>query len=277
MCPTPPIHTHPSPALLQVATAICVGLGGTPPPMVQHDADMAAAHAAGSQADQTFIQNLALFFTCFFRQHLPIAEKTAQTNPALLQSAMHLLVSISRVDDQEVFKICLEYWNILTSDLYHTECQFQPPPQAALVLTPAALSTQASPRRQLYAPVLSKLRELLVCRMAKPEEVLIVEDENGEIVRETMKDSDAIMMYKTMRETLVYLTHLNYDDTENIMLEKLQYQVDGSQWSWHNLNTLCWAIGSISGAMSEEDEKRFLVTVIKDLLGLCEMKRGKDS
>jgi exportin-1 len=269
--------THFEALFTEVATAICVGLGGTPPPMVQHDADMAAAHAAGSQADQTFIQNLALFFTCFFRQHLPIAEKTAQTNPALLQSAMHLLVSISRVDDQEVFKICLEYWNILTSDLYHTECQFQPPPQAALVLTPAALSTQASPRRQLYAPVLSKLRELLVCRMAKPEEVLIVEDENGEIVRETMKDSDAIMMYKTMRETLVYLTHLNYDDTENIMLEKLQYQVDGSQWSWHNLNTLCWAIGSISGAMSEEDEKRFLVTVIKDLLGLCEMKRGKDN
>ncbi|RHY30753.1 hypothetical protein DYB25_013618, partial [Aphanomyces astaci] len=29
--------------------------------------------------------------------------------------------------------------------------------------------------------------------------------------------------------------------------------------------------------MSEENEKRFLVTVIKDLLGLCEMKRGKDN
>ena len=26
---------------------------------------------------------------------------------------------------------------------------------------------------------------------------------------------------------------------------------------------LCWAIGSISGAMHEDDEKRFLVTVIK--------------
>ena len=77
---------------------------------------------------------------------------------------------------------------------------------------------------QLYAPIPSKLRVLLVSRMAKPEEVLIVEDENGEIVRETRKDSDAITLYKTMRETLVYLTHLNYDDTENIMLEKLQYQ-----------------------------------------------------
>ena len=266
-----------------MATAISVGVGGTPPPMVLPETDMATAYANGSDHDQTFIQNLALFFTCFFRQHLPIAERTAQTNASLLQSAMYLLVNVSAVEDQEVFKICLEYWNLLASDLYHTECQFQPPTQSALVLSPipphtqTALSPTGSPRRQLYSPVLSKLRVLLISRMAKPEEVLIVEDENGEIVRETMRDSDAITLYKTMRETLVYLTHLNYDDTENIMLERLQYQVDGSQWSWHNLNTLCWAIGSISGAMSEEDEKRFLVTVIKDLLGLCEMKRGKDN
>ena len=45
----------------------------------------------------------------------------------------------------------------------------------------------------------------------------------------------------------------------------------------HTHAQLCWAIGSISGAMHEEDEKRFLVTVIKELLGLCEQKRGKDN
>lgn len=62
---------------------------------------------------------------------------------------------------------------------------------------------------------------------------------------------------------VVYLTHLDYVDTERIMTEKLHNQVNGTEWSWKNLNTLCWAIGSISGAMHEEDEKRFLVTVIK--------------
>lgn len=62
---------------------------------------------------------------------------------------------------------------------------------------------------------------------------------------------------------VVYLTHLDYADTERIMTEKLHNQVNGTEWSWKNLNTLCWAIGSISGAMHEEDEKRFLVTVIK--------------
>ena len=126
---------------------------------------------------------------------------------------------------------------------------------------------------------------------------MIVENEEGEIVREFMKESDTIVLYKSMRELLVYLTHLDVNDTETILTEKLAKQVDGSEWSWQNLNTLCWAIGSISGAMStsrslpdvsrmltrlscsidEETEKRFLVTVIKDLLGLCEIKRGKDN
>jgi exportin-1 len=48
-------------------------------------------------------------------------------------------------------------------------------------------------------------------------------------------------------------------------------------WTWNGLNTLCWAIGSISGSFSEEAENRFLVTIIRDLLNLCENTRGKDN
>jgi len=40
---------------------------------------------------------------------------------------------------------------------------------------------------------------------------------------------------------------------------------------------LCWAIGSISGAQHEEAEKKFLVTVIQDLLGMCGTAQGKDN
>jgi exportin-1 len=95
----------------------------------------------------------------------------------------------------------------------------------------------------------------------------------------TTKDTDAIALYKTMRETLVYLTHIDYSDTEKIMLAKLSEQCspDTNGFTWNGTNTLSWAIGSISGAMSEEDEKRFLVIVLKDLLGLCERVRGKDN
>lgn len=61
----------------------------------------------------------------------------------------------------------------------------------------------------MYANILSMLRDLMISRMARPEEVIVVEDENGSIVRETMKDVDVLAQYKTMREVLMYLCNLN--------------------------------------------------------------------
>ena len=273
----------------EVATAICIGVGGSPPPMVMPDMDMAqvtptpsprprpcspcppaprpaavpprrraARRRAAAPRSATGVPQRLDPGRGVHPEHCPLLHMllpaalarrreggreqprpaagvdelahqhlgrrgpggaSARTHALRLRAAAH--TPVASLCCAQLFKICLEYWNLLTSDLYHTECQFQPPPQSALVLSPAALSP-ASPRRQLYAQILSSLRVLLVTRMAKPEEVLVVESDDGEIIRETMKDSDAITMYKTMRETLVYLTHLSYDDTENIMLEKLQ-------------------------------------------------------
>ncbi|XP_003393170.1 exportin-1 [Bombus affinis] len=233
------------------------------------DTNIREAYAAGGDQEQNFIQNLAIFLCTYLKEHGQFIEKK-QLNELLLK-ALHYLVLISEVEEVEIFKICLEYWNALAMDLYRAN-PFAPPTPLFMVKNMTLPS-----RRLFYCPVLTKVRYIMISRMAKPEEVLVVENENGEVVREFMKDTDSINLYKNMRETLVYLTHLDYMDTERIMTEKLQNQVNGTEWSWKNLNALCWAIGSISGAMHEEDEKRFLVTVIKDLLGLCEQKKGKDN
>ena len=50
------------------------------------------------------------------------------------------------------------------------------------------------------------------------------------MVREVVKDTDSIALYKTMRETLVYLTHLDYPDTERIMTSRLTRQVRRMEW-----------------------------------------------
>lgn len=128
---------------------------------------------------------------------------------------------ISDVDEKEIFKICLEYWNSLAANLYQ-ENPFS-------TTSPLMLSTQAiPPRRQIYLHVLSKVmynvfldtlrlrnpytfdigylwfqvRLIMISHMVKPEEVLVVENDQGEAVREFMKDTYAITMYKSMRETL---------------------------------------------------------------------------
>ena len=70
------------------------------------------------------------------------------------------------------------------------------------------LGSQVMQRRQLYSNPMSKLRGLMISRMAKPEEVLIVEDENGNIVRETMKDNDVLVQYKVLNSCPVHITLL---------------------------------------------------------------------
>ena len=43
------------------------------------------------------------------------------------------------------------------------------------------------------------------------------------------------------------------------------------------LHKLCWAMGSIAGCMSEDEENKFVVSVIKELLNLCEKSKGKSN
>ncbi|MEW5316465.1 MAG: hypothetical protein WDW38_007837 [Sanguina aurantia] len=238
------------------------------------------AYEKGTDEQQKFVQNLALFFTGFFKAHIALLETDPKSQLALLQG-LEYLVNISYVENVEVFKTCLDYWNFFVPDVYSSSCGSGGPDPTALSFSfaPVPAGRAAGGRRKtLYAPVLARLRQLMICRMAKPEEVIVVEDENGNIVRETMKDNDVLAQYKSMRETLIYLCHLDHDDTESQMLDKLRVQQQaGQKWTWQALNTLCWAIGSISGSMTEEQENRFLVSVIRDLLNLCEMTRGKDN
>ena len=92
--------------------------------------------------------------------------------PRWLQFALLLgldyLINISYVENVEVFKTCLDYWNYFVPDVYASACTVD----AGLGFTFAPSPVPPPPkRRQLYAGTLSKLRQLMICRMAKPEEV----------------------------------------------------------------------------------------------------------
>ena len=248
------------------------------------------SYQVANSNDQSFLQDLAMFLCTFLGNHLLSLEQNEALTDLLLIS-LRYLIELSSIEERELFKTCLDYWSLFVHGLFE-EIQNLPASEMSPFmqlnyssrLRPSAngapdpdILAKFPLRQHKYAEILSKLRLVIIENMARPEEVLIVENEEGEIVREFVKESDTIQLYKSMREVLVYLTHLNVVDTEQIMNEKLARQIDESEWSWHNINTLCWAIGSISGTMNEEMEKRFLVSVIKDLLSLTEIKRGKDN
>lgn len=250
--------------------------------VIPHDIDLKEAYKKGTDSEQKLIQNLAIFLTTFATNCQTLVEEHSAyrlndnpSNPEISQQfllGLQYLVSISYIDDVEVFKVCLDFWNNFCGKLY----QKMPASNHSGVAQWGNWNGQDI-YKDVYANLLKDLRQMMVCKMAKPEEVLVGVNDQGEVVRTRMKDTANELIYATCRKTLVYLTHLDSNHTEDIMCKKLSKQVDDSEWNWEVLNTLCWSIGSISGAMTEDHERKFLVSIIKDLLGLCEQKRGKDN
>ena len=132
---------------------------------------------------------------------------------------------------------------------------------------------------QVYPSILGELRGTLIDTMVKPKEVLVEVDEHGEAVEVNIVDVETIHIYELMRETMVCLTNYNNADMDKIVQERLDIitKLPKQNFDFDKLNKLCWALGSISGCMSIEDENKFVVSVVKELLNLCEKTSGKSN
>lgn len=219
-----------------------------------------------------FAQNLVLFLVALLKTHLQLFEAyvlTVQSEASrviysALDLAFYYIAGLTELPDEEVFKISCEFWHWFSHKLFMERLQ-------------SGSYLETSLDSNLYRPLLSKVRLILIPKTAKPHEILVSIDDYGNIVRTHLKDTETLALYDLMRETLVYLTNLDPKDMQDIIMLKLRKQMDGTDWSWTGISSLCYAIGSIAGTLSEEQEKGFLVQIIKDLLALCEGKRGKDN
>lgn len=81
------------------------------------------------------------------------------STPSLCRSsqALHYMLLVSEVEETEIFKICLEYWNHLAAELYR-ESPFS---TSTSPLLSGSQHFDVPPRRHLYLPVLSKVRLVL--------------------------------------------------------------------------------------------------------------------
>eukprot|EP00760_Papus_ankaliazontas_P004900 PhM_4_TR1225/c0_g1_i1/m.24325/K14290/XPO1, CRM1; exportin-1 len=213
----------------------------------------------GGEDVRDYVHNMSMFLTTMFTNHLTIVENT----PEAVVAGHLYLNAITNVDDKEIFKLCVDYWLSLCQDLF-AEC------------SSLSGSLRNSPRANMYTPVLSALRLTVIMNMPRPEEVVLIEDEGG-LHKEYMTDVEMVDLYQTMRKMLVLLVHLDSSATESLILGKLERQYDLSEFTWARLNTLCWAVGSLGGAMSEPEERQFFMRVLRGLLQLSKDARGVEN
>jgi hypothetical protein len=168
-----------------------------------------------------------------------------------------LIVKFTSIPSIEIYKICLTWW------LQMIEKNFD--------------FNKIITLYRILDLIFFDLRIIIICRMAKPEEVFIKEEENGEIVNEKIYETETFEIYKKSKKILLFLANIDKKTTQKVILKKLSQQLILTKWNRKVLNTISWAMGSIAEIFSPKDDmsKLFFVSILKNLLYLCELKKKK--
>ena len=113
-------------------------------------------------------------------------------------------------------------------------------------------SASGTPRLRRYIPTLQNLFDHLITRIARPREVLVnVSDSEAEMAPSHINlNTVERQIYEIERDLLVYLSHIQPDFAERQLLKALTSQRSNPHTlSYDLLNSICWAIGSVSGTM----------------------------
>jgi exportin-1 len=218
--------------------------------------DIALIFKQSEQDLKYFIMNGIIFFL-YFLKNWSFLIKDDVTFYGMFILINQLMLKISCIPNLEIYKICIEWWILLIEKIQNKELLI-----FLNILKPTFFND---------------LKIIIITRMAKPQEVLLIENEDGSIIREITCDTDSNALHSKCKEILIYLTKLSEESVILIILKKLSLQFNKTTWNRSIFNCLCWSIGSISGIFSLEVEKNFLVSIIKDLLCLAELKKGKEN
>jgi exportin-1 len=203
-----------------------------------------------------------------------------------VQAGLNYLVQLSNIPEDELFKICMNFWHFFSHDVM---IKTKPPMQFnhgspgdgnldfSNFATQMATQTKVTMmHQQVYPAVLKDVKIVMIDFMVKPKDVLLTVDESGEVEEEVVEDTEMRELYETMRETLIFLTNQNPSEADHIFQRRLeQLKTDKKFFTYVKLDKLCWALGSISGCLNHQEEERFVIQVIKELLNLCEKTEGK--
>jgi exportin-1 len=105
--------------------ALLVGLISRLVEIIPPQEKLVTAYDEGTEEDCLFISRLALFLSTYLRSHLGSFEASLAItgkieHEEIVLQALSYAISISEVNDDEVFKTCLELWQNFAKDLYNS-------------------------------------------------------------------------------------------------------------------------------------------------------------
>lgn len=157
------------------------------------------------------------------------------------------LLSISRIPDIDICKICTGYWETFVE-------------------------------QDDYRQIQRELAVVITETMVMPNDILRVQDEDGEIIQEYVKQSDTAALYDSMQHILQAITKREPEFIQSVLHDRLLKIQMASDIATHYdmLFKISWVIGALSDTLTVETEKIFLKTIVQDYVQLSEKTKSQD-
>jgi len=189
---------------------------------------------------------LIFVISSFLENHIGIIESAGKFEAIeyALAYSIGMMTQISPSND--VFKTCVDMWTSVSKHFF--------------------FDSKSKLPNEFYMEFFAQVRRILVHFMERPEEIIICENDQGNVVKEQQKNTATVLLHKSMHDALCVLTNIDVNDT----IEAIQELITGvhQECTINNINRLSWSAGAVSGAIPSDEEKRFVLKILKELLGL---------
>ncbi|KAM0681209.1 Exportin-1 [Glugoides intestinalis] len=179
-----------------------------------------------------------------------------------VRKGLGYLIQLTKLDDITLFKEVFPFWSKFIYEMYSEY--------------PLRVPTTKQLKRNEFSFIFEAMLPVFVNNMPRPEEVFLIENELGDIIRDKKIETLEIDFYKKMRSNLFYLSFCIEDFMVNFFTKKIEKFIHSNDFDYVNLNKFCWSIGSIANALEESIERDFFVCIIKNLLTMCELRYAKE-
>ena len=145
------------------------------------------------------------------------------------------------------FQNCIEFWVQMATTAY------------------AEIRCKMDMTTEPFLPFFSQVLNIVVNRIVAPYELIRVEEdsENGS---QFLVNVQPGVLYETMRDFIVYSTHIMPEETVNAISSKL----DSDEISLDLINTICWSTGAVGSVLEATLEQELVSPIIESLIDLLD-------
>lgn len=185
----------------------------------------------------------------------------------LLESSLIFMVNLSDVENDPLYKICMEFWQIFTTIKVDMDKTFNKASQAnspgGLCLDNTKQDAAEVFKRIITTDIFSSLFKVIVRKMPRPQEILIETDDNGMPSKVSVDNTENAHLFSMAQSTLKNMTKINWENMSMILFDMINKQTDNSKFSYDLINNLSWAVGAINGELSVVEERQCLTSILR--------------